>query len=83
MPTDVHLSFEDDDHREAVTERLREFLPVPDGELVESGADVIVRVPSDHMDWATARAREIVRGALDGTDIAVPGFNPGGGWAGA
>lgn len=83
MAIAVRLILETGTHRQAVLERLRDFLPVPDGQLIEDGEDVRVSVPTDDENLATERAKAIVRGALDGTDIAVPEMLPLGSWPGA
>jgi hypothetical protein len=82
MPTNVHLGFDDDDHREAVMERLRALPTLPDGELVEDDDGAHFALPGDDPNAAVIRAQTLVRGALDGTDIdpASVRLSPDAGW---
>lgn len=68
MP-DVHLSFDDDEHREAVVERLRSLGTLPDGELIEDDEGVRLALDGDDPNAAVVRTEVLLRGALDGTNI--------------
>ena len=69
MPTDVHLSFDDDEHRDAVLGRLRALGTLPDGELIEDEDGDRFALDAEDPKAALVRAQILVRGALDGTDI--------------
>jgi hypothetical protein len=71
MPTDIHLSFESDDDREATVEALRKLGPIPDAKVQAGGEDVTVTVDVEDANAALVRVQTLLRGALDGTDVAL------------
>jgi hypothetical protein len=73
MPT-VYLSFASPDDVEPTLAALRDFIEhVPHAELQESDeyARLVIDDDHDHHETDLGRAREIVRGALERTDLRV------------